>query len=67
MKTDIGDDMPIIVDFNYEPADDTVGWRHGIEIISVLLGNTHYYIQDVLSDEVLDELRHECLAYYEAI
>ena len=71
LKTDIEQDngikIPVIVEFNIDPKDESVGLMDDASVIeSVLITNTNHYITDLLSDEVMSDLREECLTYYKS-
>ena len=70
LKTDIeqenGIKIPVIVEFSIDPIDESAGLMSEYACIeSVLIHATKYYITDLLSDEVMNDLREECLRYHQ--
>ena len=71
LKTDIEQDngikIPVIVEFTIDPKDESVGLMDEYACIeSVLIRNTKHYITDLLSEDVMTDLREECLTYYQS-
>ena len=58
--------IPVIVEFSIDPIDEGAGLMTDYAVIeSVLIHNTKHYITDLLSDEVMSDLRDSCVQYHE--
>ena len=66
IEQDNGIRIPVIVEFSIDPRDECAGLMTDYAVIeSVLIHNTKHYITDLLSDEVMSDLRDSCVQYHE--
>ena len=62
----VGKPIKVIVAFDIEPADPSVGYMSEyVNIETILVINTKFYLEDIISDDVEQTLKAECLKYYE--
>jgi len=62
----IGRPITVIVEFSIDDADPATGLMEDCAVIdSVLIHNTKFYIEELLSEIILVDLTFECVKYYQ--